>query len=91
MKSNQSFSILIWANKSKSDAPNEYFAIVKEQCSGGALRFGGITDIDSLKLNLKENDIPENIMDLTIDNFPEFLVERRKLISMKLKSYYLSL
>jgi hypothetical protein len=69
-------------------APNDYFAILKEQCNGGDLRFGGINDISTLHANLQDNDIPESIMDMTIENYSDFLEQRRKLISLKLRYYY---
>ncbi len=69
-------------------SPFDYFSILKEQCNSGELRFGGINDFDLLKANLKENDIPESIMEMTINDYDNFLEERRKLISGKLKMYF---
>jgi hypothetical protein len=68
--------------------PNDYFAILKDQCNGGDLQFGGINDIETLTANLQDNDIPESIMDMTIENYPDFLEQRRKLIAIKLRVYY---
>lgn len=68
--------------------PNEYFSILKDQCSGGELRFGGITQYESLLENLRENDIPEDISDMSINEYSGFLEQRRRLISLKLRSYY---
>jgi hypothetical protein len=68
--------------------PNDYFAILKDQCNGGDLQFGGINDIETLTANLQDNDIPESIMDMTIENYPDFLEQRRKLIAIKLRNYY---
>jgi hypothetical protein len=64
---------------------------LKEQCNGEELRFGGITDFSTLKINLEENDIPETIMEMNIENYTDFLEQRRKLISIKLRKYYESL
>lgn len=72
-------------------SPIEYFTILKEQCNGGELRFGGITDLDTLKDNLQENDIPLHIMEMSIESYDEFLEHRRKLIADKLRRYYESL
>lgn len=71
--------------------PKEYFTILKDQCNGGELRFGGITDLNTLHINLMDNDIPETIMEMTIDHYGTFLEQRRLLIAAKLKSYYNSL
>ncbi|MBL7999924.1 MAG: hypothetical protein JNL32_14965, partial [Candidatus Kapabacteria bacterium] len=72
-------------------APNDYFAILKDQCNGGDLRFGGISDITTLYTNLTDNDIPATIMDMTITNYTDFLEQRRILIAAKLRKYYESL
>ncbi len=69
-------------------APNDYFAVLKEQCEGGALRFGGIADIQTLTDNLQENEIPLGIMEMTIEHYTEFLEQRRKLMANKLRRYY---
>lgn len=69
-------------------APVDYFNILKEQCNGGTIRFGGIKDMDTLKANLQECDVPETIMYMTIDSYNDFLDQRRKLIALKLKKYY---
>lgn len=69
-------------------APNDYFGVLKEQCEGGALRFGGITDIQTLTANLQENEIPFGIMEMAIEDYTEFLEQRRKLMANKLRRYY---
>lgn len=69
-------------------APKDYFGVLKEQCEGGALRFGGITDIQTLTANLQENEIPLGIMEMTIENYTEFLEQRRQLMANKLRRYY---
>jgi len=72
-------------------APNEYFRIVYEQCNSKEMKFGNITDITTLKENLKTNCIPENIIELEVANYESFLLERRKLMAKKIKDYYFSL
>lgn len=73
------------------DAPNVYFAKIKAQCAGGTKAFGNIFDIDALRDNLKENCIPETVMDMDFTNYEEFLAERRKLMAKKIRDYYYSL
>ena len=41
--------------------------------------------------NLKSNCIPEDIFDMDIKDYPEFLNSRRVLISEKIRDYYFSL
>ena len=50
-----------------------------------------ITVIHDLHENLKENCIPQSIFTMTIEDYDEFLVERRKLMAEKIKNYYYSL
>ncbi|MGV8830158.1 MAG: GmrSD restriction endonuclease domain-containing protein [Breznakibacter sp.] len=72
-------------------APNEYFRVVFEQCNSKEMKFGNITDITTLKENLKTNCIPENIVELEVVHYENFLLERRKLMAKKIKDYYFSL
>ena len=72
-------------------APIQYLKSVKEQCSGGKLKYGNITEMKTLMHNLKENCIPENIFDLEYNGYEDFLTERRKLMSKRIKEYYFSL
>jgi hypothetical protein len=47
--------------------------------------------MNELKENLKTNCIPETFMEMNVDNFEEFLEQRRVLMAQKLKEYYNSL
>lgn len=69
-------------------APNEYMKSIIEQCNGQENKYGAINSIDDLKANMKENCIPESFVNMTIDNYDEFLKERRKLMAQKIKEYY---
>jgi hypothetical protein len=72
-------------------APIEYFKMLFEQCETKVLKYGNITDQEILTENLKENCIPDNIMSMTVENYDEFLLERRKLMAKKIKEYYYKL
>lgn len=69
-------------------APNEYFRTAQEQCSTGLKGLGTIIGSADYKENLKVNCIPEDIINMTFDDYYEFLLERRKLMSAKIKAYY---
>lgn len=71
--------------------PIEYFNKIAQQVSGGTAVFGCIDNEEDLMKNLKENAIPESVMNMTYDNFEEFLSQRRVLMANKVKEYYLSL
>ena len=72
-------------------APEDYFQILRGQCSGGEAKFGGITNWEELKKNLVMNCIPESMLNEKQPSYEEFLQERRQLMAQKLKSYYESL
>ena len=74
-----------------SKAPDVYFSEVLEQCHGGALKYGAITELQDLHKNLEQNCIPQSIFTMTIENYDEFLKDRRKLMASKIKEYYLNL
>lgn len=73
------------------DAPAEYMAEVYNQCSTKQPVYGGITDIDNLRDNLKQNCIPDGFEKMRIDDYEVFLEERRKLMANKIRSYYFTL
>lgn len=79
-------------NKTISDdAPNVYFGKVIEQCDNGNITLGNISSRDALSKNLEENCIPQNIVDMTVENYDEFLMERRKMMAALIQSYYQNL
>jgi hypothetical protein len=72
-------------------SPDVYFKGLERQCEVGQEKYGSICDLNELKENLKMNCIPEDIFDMNIDHYEDFLDKRRKLISGKLRKYYYSL
>jgi hypothetical protein len=74
-----------------SKPPKVYFNEIKEQCSSGNAKYGSICSEEALMENLKMNCIPEDIFHMDIEDYDNFLMERRRLISEKIKDYYYSL
>ncbi|MBR4261835.1 MAG: DUF262 domain-containing protein [Bacilli bacterium] len=72
-------------------APNDYMKSIIDQCNGQENKYGAINTLDDLYKNMEENCIPRSFVDMTIDNYEDFLKERRKLMAQKLKKYYESL
>jgi hypothetical protein len=72
-------------------APGEYMAIVDEQIKTGVLSLGELTSAEELIANLAANAIPESIRETTADNYEEFLLARRQLMSRVIHDYYFSL
>jgi len=72
--------------------PIEYLGYVKDvQCDGGECKYGGITNIIDLNKNMEENCIPASTASMTLENYQDFLDQRRKLMAQQLKKYYFSL
>jgi hypothetical protein len=69
-------------------SPEIYFNELQEQCQRGKRKYGGIDTMDELYANLKVHCIPESIFSMNIHTYDEFLNERRRLMSLRLKSYY---
>lgn len=72
-------------------APNAYMLEVNNQCNNGIATIGSIVDKETLKGNLMLNCIPEGFENMTVEDFDEFLKQRRVLMAKKIKEYYYSL
>ena len=72
-------------------SPKTYFEELKDQCNGLDLKYGSISDIETLQENLEMNCIPETIFPMDFSNYDEFLEQRRALMARKIKEYYYSL
>lgn len=71
--------------------PKVYFNDVLTQCKNGNLKYGLISDEKSLLDNLRQNAIPEEIFNMDINDYDEFLDKRRKLMAKKIEDFYKSL
>lgn len=69
-------------------APEKYFKELAEQCDGGKKRYGGITKAADLRANLRMSCMPEALLDGEIPAYDDFLEERRKLMALKIKSWF---
>ena len=76
-------------NKAISDdAPIDYFARAVQQCSTKEPQIGNITDMETLKQNIAENALPEEIINMTVADYDEFLNKRRHMMSKLIETYY---
>lgn len=71
--------------------PKDYFSLVKEQMEADDRQVSGISTEHELLDNLRMNGVPPQIMDMTIDDYNEFLALRRNLMAMRIRDYYFSL
>lgn len=69
-------------------APEVYFSQMLEQVNGGQRRYGNIDTWDGLQRNLEMNCIPEGIFSMTVDDYPEFLRQRRQLMAARIRRYF---
>jgi len=72
-------------------APEVYFAELAEQCSGGARKYGGITDMEEMRQNLKTNCLPTEMLDGKVPTYDEFLKRRRHLMAAKIHHFFKTL
>jgi len=76
-------------NKAISDdAPAAYFGRVLAQCESKVPEIGNITDPEELQRNIEENALPAWIVNMTVDDYDAFLVERRHLMAKMIETYY---
>jgi len=71
--------------------PQQYITEVFAQCETGNAKYGAIVDRAELEANLSLNCLPNDVSAYHPDNYDQFLNERRKLMALKIKSYYLKL
>lgn len=72
-------------------APRDYMATIREQISNSQLTLSGIAHESELYFNLQSNCIPESIIEMDIENYQDFLHQRRLLMAEKLRVYYFGL
>ena len=71
--------------------PVEYFEAINQQIIGDHQLLSGISSEKALLENLKANCIPVSIRYMDINNYADFLAERRLLMAEKIREYYFSL
>ena len=69
-------------------SPERYFKELFEQVNGGKRKYGGITDAGVLRENLRLNCIPSSLLEGAALGYDDFLAERRKLMAIKIKSWF---
>lgn len=68
--------------------PRVYFKQAKEQCEGGKKRYGNITKQAELDENYVMNCLPAGMEEMTLEDYPAFLLARRGLMAQKIKTYF---
>ncbi|MCY7345551.1 MAG: DUF262 domain-containing protein [Pyrinomonadaceae bacterium] len=71
--------------------PKDYFELINAQILDNHNLVSGISSHQELLENLQANCVPSEIMEMSFDDYSEFLSLRRKLMAAKMKDYYFSL
>lgn len=69
-------------------SPAVYFKELREQCNGGPKKYGGITAKAELEANLRAHCIPDVMIDGDALPYEVFLQERRRLMALKMKTWF---
>jgi len=69
-------------------APEIYFADLAKQCDRGAKKYGGITDKAELCVNMRMSCLPESLLEGVVPTYDDFLEQRRKLMALKIKTWF---
>lgn len=75
----------------KDLAPYAYMEEVESQILNSEVNIGEIDSVDQLNLNLEMNCIPFSIFEMEVTDYENFLKERRKLMTEKIKMFFQSL
>lgn len=67
--------------------PKRYFSELVEQCNGGPILYGAITEIRTLRENLAAHAIPTQLLETEL-SYDDFLEQRRILMAQIIKSYF---
>jgi hypothetical protein len=71
--------------------PEVYFAQLADQTSGGQKRYGGITSVQDMRMNLQAHCIDPSVLSGTVPTYDDFLDQRRGLLAEKIRTWYQSL
>ncbi len=71
--------------------PKDYFESITTQMQDNNKQVSGLSTHQELLDNLQMNAVPADIMQMSVDDYHDFLTARRKLMATKIKGYYQSL
>lgn len=69
-------------------APSQYFKELQAQCETETHKYGAIVNKNELEANFAAHCLPSEMEQKDINDYPEFLASRRKLMSHKIRDYY---
>ncbi len=68
-------------------SPKEYFSEIKNNIA----KYSELQNWEKILENLKQNDIPEEIINMEVNDYDTFLQKRRELIGKRIKRFYESI
>lgn len=68
--------------------PEIYFKELAEQIRGGPKRYGGITDLGTLRQNFEQNCLPLSLLEEQVPDYETFLAQRRKLMALRIRQWF---
>ena len=71
--------------------PKDYFELITTQMLENNKQVSGLSSNQELFDNLQMNAVPSDIVHMSIEDYNEFLIARRKLMASKIRDYYHSL
>ncbi len=74
-----------------ANPPAVYFGELAEQADGGAKKYGGIDSAPEMRENLHMSCLPEAMLEGEIPDYEDFLEQRRRLMALKIKTWFESL
>ncbi|MDX2283952.1 MAG: DUF262 domain-containing protein [Bacteroidia bacterium] len=71
--------------------PKEYFSLILDQMRQPSQQISRITTMEELQENLDMNCVPAELMQMTLDDYQDFLAMRRRRMAHNMRAYYFSL
>ena len=71
--------------------PKDYFELIASQMQENNKQVSGLSSQEELLINLQMNAVPADITHMSLEDYNDFLIARRKLMAAKIKDYYHSL
>lgn len=71
--------------------PKDYFEVITKQMVEQNHQVSGLASEQQLLANLRMNCVPSEIIQMSIEDYNDFLISRRKLMATKIKEYYFAL
>ena len=72
-------------------APKDYFHVILDQIKNDQRELSGLRTEPELIANLDMNCVPTNILSMGVEDYSEFLNNRRMLMAQKIKAFYFGL